>query len=71
MKKMLMMTALAMFAMSAAGCGQMRSWWNRGDACNACDTNVVYDDGVVMAPPAMMPVLPDGTFEALPAPYAQ
>ena len=70
MKKMMIVTALAMFAISATGCGQLRSWWNRGDACEVCDTDFYYEDGgsVIVPPPSMMPVLPDGSFEALPTP---
>ena len=62
MKKLLIMTVVAMISAGALGCHRVRSWCNpvtscapscpAPPACNPCDTAPVYDDSY-LAPPSV------------------
>lgn len=59
MKRLLILTALAMFAVATTGCSRgWCGWFNRGaqcDECNSCATEGMYE-GAIMPPTSSTPV---------------
>ena len=45
MKRLLVLTLLAMFAASATGCGWWQPWWRRGAQCDPCGSTAAYNPG--------------------------
>jgi len=73
MKRLLVLTTLAMFAASATGCGWWRPWYNRGAQCDPCGSTAAYSPGSgyeTAYPPAVSstPHLLPGPVSSMPGP---
>lgn len=72
MKKLMLMSVVALVAANSGCCRTWSSWWNRGAACDTCTPVTTYDcdpvqtysGGAVMVAPGT--IMPGPVLEALP-----